>query len=622
MKVTAYMILGVITLLIVLILGIEWWLATRIRRMAEKELADRTGGALRFDVGRVRINLLSRSLILRDITVSTTSFAKDTTSVAFPVESLDATIDRLVARGIHFRQKGESRDRYFALSLLEIENLKGTLVLKDWPKDQPAEKRDVDMVTVLQSLSDRLTKRLGTLSVGRFRLSGSLLRVVVGNQGSYGTKRLTVAMDGFHAAPGESLHPYFCDDLRLDIGKVSLRFIASAQLLEMETVKIWLRSKELSFRNVRLIPQYGKAEYAWKVARHTDWTQVIAGSIEVTGVDFDLFWRAAVLQIDLIRIDNLDVASYKNRRIVRQERFKPMVHEMIQSVPFGLVLRRVEVAQAHAVYEELSASGAEPGRISFDQMNGVFREVTNRPGAESDYFTLVASGKVMDMARVRVVLRFPAHVSNDHFEVDGTVGPLDLRLLNGILEPLSEAAIRTGQLDGLAFKIVGTGRRARVDMKLRYRDLSIAILREDSTGHKHERRLMSGFVNLMLIKGANPDRKGMRVVQHMAVRDTTRSQFNYLWKTLLAGIKGSVGFPGAAATVVPDGGDELSSRRRESEATARQCLTLDSVSTDTQIETETDRPVGAHPQIEMEDGTLSIDADPNVGEVDEISDAK
>ena len=80
---------------------------------------------------------------------------------------------------------------------------------------------------------------------------------------------------------------------------------------------------------------------------------------------------------------------------------------------------------------------------------------------------------------------------------------------------------------------------------MRYTDLSVTMLREDAGGRKRERRLMSGLVNLMLIKSSNPDRKGLRIVRSTAVRDTSRSQFNYLWKTLLTGIKGSVGFPGA-----------------------------------------------------------------------------
>lgn len=628
MAIVLYIILGTALLLIFLVLGIEWWLAAKIRRMARKELVELVGDSVQLEIARVRVSLLKRSVTLREITITAGPVADG--AARLPVDSLSAAIDKITVRGFRSRGDQGTAGRSLSLQLLEIENPNVKLVLKDCPNraevDEHADSEEKSENRTLQALGEALAARIGTVTAGQIRVRGANLRVTNGSRNCYAAKGAMFEVDRFSTAKDATQRPFMCGDIRFSAAKASVRFMQTAQLLEAEKIRLGMTQRSVSLRNVRLIPQHGKAEYAWKVARHTDWTQVIVGSVDVQGVDFDRLWRETLLQVDSIRVEKLDVASYKNRRIVRQERFKPMVHEMIQDVPFGLLIRKLEVVQAHAVYEELSASGAEPGRISFDHVNGVFRDVTNCPGDEGDYFTLIASGKVMDLAQLRVVLRFPAHASNDRFEVEGTMGPLDLRLLNGVLEPLSEAAIRSGQLDGLAFDITGTRSRAQVDMKMRYRDLSLTMLREDAAGRKRERRLMSSFVNLMLIKGANPDRKGLRVVRHVVVRDTTRSQFNYLWKTLLAGIRGSVGFPGSAATLEPEGdvGSRPAAGGAQGGPVDAQRQQEEPVHTAVSKEIEASRPSAdvASAAVEGSDGEAGAGVHPETGDDGERLDAK
>lgn len=537
MRTAIYIILGTATLLILVVLGIEWWLGARIRRNIEKEVGDRTGGAVRLEIGHVGVCLISRTVTLKGIVLSA-----DTARVGeyLPrVDSVGGEIGKIVLRGVRWRLK--SGDRYVSLRAVEILDPRISLVVTPEDKAQPAEDSSS------QGIRHRIAALAGKLTVGRFLLRNASIKIVNPSRNSYAANGLTVEADGFSLGPGDTPdpRPLFSDDIRLSIDKASVHFLVTAQLLEAEAIRAGSRDGRLVLENIRLIPQYGKAEYAWKVPRHTDWTQAIAASIEAEGLDFGRLWRDTVLSIDSLTLKEIDVASYKNRRIVRPEKFKPMLHEMVQGVPFGLEISQIGLENAHVVYEELSATGEKPGRITFDSLNGVFRGLTNRTDDPDSMYTLTASGKVMNTGQLRAVFRFPAHPSNDQFEVEGSLGPMNLHVFNRILEPLADAGIHSGKLDGLTFTIAGNHKEAQVTMKMRYDDLSVALLREDKDGRKHARRLVSGIVNLVLIKSSNPDRKGMREVRNAAVRDTTRSQFNYLWKTLLVGIKGSVGFPGA-----------------------------------------------------------------------------
>lgn len=537
MKTLLYILLGTVTLLIFVVLGIEWWLGAKIRRTVEKALSDRTDGAVRVEIGHVGVSLLKRTVTLKAISLSA-----DTAPIGeylHGIDSLSGEVGKIVLRGMRYRLKGTPR--YISLRSVEISHPRLSLVLDGTEKRGPAS------LDSLQSFRERIIALAGELNVGRVELRDADIKVENPGRNSYAAKGVTVVADSLRIGPGDGFDPrsLFCGDVRVSVAKAAVHFFVTAQLLEAEAIAVSTRDSRLSMENVRLIPQYGKAEYAWKVVRHTDWTQAIAGNIDAKGLDFGQLWRDTAMRIETLSVRDTEIASYKNRRIVRQEKFKPMLHEMVQGVPFPLSIDTVEISNTHVVYEELSATGDKSGRITFDDLSGVMRGLTNRPQQPDSMYTLTASGKVMDAGQLRAVFRIPAHPSNDRFAVEGTLGPLNLRIFNRILEPLAEAGIHSGRLDGLSFTIAGNAKEAEVSMKMRYSDLSVSLLREDKNGRKHERRLASGFVNLMLIKSSNPDRKGMREVQNAAVRDTTRSQFNYLWRTLLGGIKGSVGFPGA-----------------------------------------------------------------------------
>ena len=93
MAIVLYIILGTALLLIFLVLGIEWRLAVKIRRMARKELVELVGDSVQLEIARVRVSLLKRSVTLREITITAGPVADG--AARLPVDSLSAAIDKI-----------------------------------------------------------------------------------------------------------------------------------------------------------------------------------------------------------------------------------------------------------------------------------------------------------------------------------------------------------------------------------------------------------------------------------------------------------------------------------------------------------------------------------------------
>ncbi len=539
MRTALYILLGSATLLIFVVLGIERWIGVRLRRAAEKALAERTGGAVELAVGRVGVSLWRRTVTVYDVTLRSDTSRLE--SLLPGVEALEAEISRIVLRNVRFRfgKVTPGRPKYLSLRAVEIH---APRILCTVNGSRPADSTGTDLASRIR---EAICDRLGNLSVERVVLHHGEVQVVEPGHNRYAAKGVTIEAGGLRIAPELPVEsrPFFCDDLRIAAQKASVHFLVTAQLLEAGPIDLNVRAGRLSLKNIRLVPQYGKADYAWKTEHHTDWTLVLASGVEAEGADFGRWWREGSVAVERIAVRDAEVANFKNRRIVRQERFKPLWHEMIHRLPFGLEVGMIEIVNARVVYEELAATGTTPGRISFDDLNGALRGLTNRPSDPDSMYILTASGKVMNTGQLRVVIRIPAHPENDRFEAEGTLGPMNLDLFNRILQPLADAGVRTGRLEGLSFSIAGDSRTAQATVKMRYADLSVRLLRRDGEGRRHERKWVSGFVNLLVIRSANPDRKGFRTPRRSVERDPLRSQFNYLWRGLLGGIKESVGLP-------------------------------------------------------------------------------
>jgi len=177
--------------------------------------------------------------------------------------------------------------------------------------------------------------------------------------------------------------------------------------------------------------------------------------------------------------------------------------------------------------------------VQFDSLSGEFYGLTNRGGAD-DFFRLEARGELYGAGLLKASFRFPSDSLNRRFEIDGSLGPMSLPLLNRVVTPLAGIQIDSGRLERIEFRVTGNDARSEVQMTMLYDGLDVEMVKRQPDGRLKERRLMTFVVDKMLIRPSNPDGRGTRTADGSTERDPYRSQFNYWWKSLLPGIKNTV----------------------------------------------------------------------------------
>ena len=146
----------------------------------------------------------------------------------------------------------------------------------------------------------------------------------------------------------------------------------------------------------------------------------------------------------------------------------------------------------------------------------------------------------MDRGVMRASFRLPIAPRTDLFEVEGPLGAMSIPDVNPMIEPLVKIRVVSGELDDLKFRIKGDSIQSKVDMVFLYRDLKVRLLKEKD-GEIKVRSFFTTLANGLIFTENNPNHRGERQVEATAERDVYRSQFNYLWRSLLAGLKKSIG---------------------------------------------------------------------------------
>jgi hypothetical protein len=309
--------------------------------------------------------------------------------------------------------------------------------------------------------------------------------------------------------------------------------------VEADDIVVDTREGIFSVAASRVSPQIAQAEFAVKDPRHADWTKLESGGIKGWGIDYAGISAQGKVIMDSLSINTVNVHSYKNRKVYQKERIKNLFFQSVRDFPVKFDLGKVALADINVIYEEMPVEGAKSGTITFDRINGTFDRLTNIVTSPDQHMTLTAGCLLMNRTPLNAVFVMPLAHDNNRFHVSGRLSAIDATALNVVVEPLAKTRIESGNVSSMLFDIRGGLHTAEVSMTLLYKDLKIAALKEEN-GVVHKRRFQSWLADNIFLKTNNEAGEFAKSVTATNERNPHRSQFNYLWKSIYAGVEKTI----------------------------------------------------------------------------------
>ncbi|WKN43957.1 DUF748 domain-containing protein [Tunicatimonas pelagia] len=342
------------------------------------------------------------------------------------------------------------------------------------------------------------------------------------------------------------------DDLLVRVHDYQLALSDTLYTAKADQISLSTKNPELKISGFVLAPRVPR--YLYKKVFPLQKTRVAAQieTIRFNDIDFEELIKQRHLHAHSLILDDIQIDAFKDARVPRNhERTLPMHQEMLLDLDFLLTLDTIQVTNGFINYAERVPDASQDGIITFEQFNALLTNATNHPDRLKDsvVFTMTAKTQVMGQGDLKVSFRFPMTDKDMSFTVNGELDSMDLKAINPILEHSAFVHIREGQANSMRFYVQGNRDRSTGELRFNYNDLNILLVDKNKGRPGLDERVGSLIANAFVVKADNPKAIFFRVGEIEHERDPSRSIFSYWWRSLLSGIKSSIGMQPVAERV-------------------------------------------------------------------------
>ncbi len=396
---------------------------------------------------------------------------------------------------------------------------------------------------------DRIHLRNGSLKVSPLSHTGNPLFSIQHIDGSlhrfYIHQELLETLgnpDTGLAKPARNL--WFADDIVLQLKDYQWRMQDSLLVAKAAEIGLSTKKSNLTVKSFELVPRFENEEIPAYFPYQKTWASGRIPLITIQHIDFEKLVGEHAFEAGVVNIQSPHFVLFRDKRLPRDlSRQPPMLQEMLLDLKLPVKVDTVSVFDGFVSYGEQVEGADRSGTITFEKFNATLHQATNYPDLveQNVMLSLDANTYLMGQALLQVNLRFPMGTSDGPFSVTGSLGSMDLTYLNAMLEPTAFVHIKKGYSHGMHFQFVGNKEKSSGTMQFNYNDLSILLVDKQTGASGLDERVGSFLANAFVVKSDNPKAVFLRLGRIAYERDPSLSVFNYWWRSLLSGIKSSIG---------------------------------------------------------------------------------
>jgi hypothetical protein len=355
--------------------------------------------------------------------------------------------------------------------------------------------------------------------------------------------RATMQINRLVAAPRKKNKKIRFEEGNLMVERPTIRFRRGGYALKAERMIYSKFPGTLTIRKLELQPLYSRNRFARKKGYRTSRIALTVNKAHFSQIATDRFLETGKLHIGRLNVEKAGLDIYRDKRVpkLKNPRKKKFPMRLLREMSFKMAVEDIHIDGGNILYEERVPGKRKTGKLFFTRLKARIRNLGNDPEhmKEKRSLRLESSAWLMGRSPLTLQIRILLKNNRNRFVFSGTLGKMDMKPLNRILEGAASLRVRRGVLQQMIFS--GTGDRERItgEMKLLYNNLKISVLKK---GEKRKRRKVVSFLANWILRSSNPKRgKPPRIGRIYLERKVTMPFFTYLWKSILSGIKSSVG---------------------------------------------------------------------------------
>lgn len=267
-------------------------------------------------------------------------------------------------------------------------------------------------------------------------------------------------------------------------------------------------------------------------------------SVTVTGAAFLPMFTGAAIRVRTVHLDGVrtDILVNKEKQDVPRNTGYMMPAGMLASIGVPFRLDTVMIGADELRYGERSGAVQEAGVITFDRLQIRGAGIANA-AAGGTVMDWTAEGRFMRSGAMTIRMRFPVASTAFTYDVAGTLGGMDLPLLDAFLAPAEHLRLK-GNIRSVNFDVAVRSGVASGAVRADYRGLRLDYVDAHHRERGFSNALRSFMANTFALRSENlPDRSGR--LKPGTVRYTVTAEdpfFRFSWLALRSGVGDIAGF--------------------------------------------------------------------------------
>lgn len=344
-------------------------------------------------------------------------------------------------------------------------------------------------------------------------------------------KDLNINIDSLNVEQTPDTSVYHFADFSTGLKELNIQTADSLFNVTMQSFDLSYKDRSIKMNEVVFKPNVSQArlQAAYKF-QHTDFSGS-AGSLNMSGVNFDSLIRKGKIFIDEIILDKVSASIYKDMtKPVDTKKIPQYLGQSVKSIKPPLLIKQVKATNVTLVNKERNADGS----MAIANLNRAELEVKNITNLSNKVLMIKANAYIENKAHLNLSLGFD--YLNPQFNFDGRIEKFNLPDLNKLIEAYTPASINKGTVDEITFSGIAYRSNAGGTMKFLYHDLDINI---DLEGKAKWKSSLLAFGANTFVPAANPasTEKPQRIVKFNAERDMNKAFVNLIIKSVLDGLK-------------------------------------------------------------------------------------
>jgi hypothetical protein len=341
---------------------------------------------------------------------------------------------------------------------------------------------------------------------------------------------------------------FYAKDAAMELSNYNMATTDSLYNFHVDSLTLNAASKKLDLTNISLKPIGKKENFSDKLDYYKERYVVTVKTVSIQYIEWWQLLSEDGLTARQIKLKDGNIEVFADRTLPDPHKNKVgnYPHQLVTRLKLPVMINNIDLNNFKVTYTELNAKTGKKGTVTFDDISGTFTNITNRKEVidQNKYFSLNANAKFMNAGAIHALFKFDlANANTGNFSLDLEIGNMDGKELNTATKPLGLFEIKNADIKKILLHMNANDNKSNGTVTFFYNDLEVDVLKQDEEQQNKlkKRGLISFIANNFVIKQSNtPDdnNKDPKYVSYK--RDTEKSFFNLIWKTIFTGLSKTV----------------------------------------------------------------------------------